>query len=99
MHFVTFDLSLMRADHREQVIPIEELVHGVHSEDVGAAADVVVPIDVLADTLVVIDRVRPEDVAEDTLPRGLLEAVYLFDVLGLGLVRKGCLEERGINGF
>ncbi len=41
------------------------------------------PVDVLADTFIIVNGVGPQDVAENSLTRRFLEAVNLFDILDL----------------
>jgi len=78
VHLVAIELGLVRPDDRDQVVALEEAVDGVVPVEVAAPPHVVDPVDVLANPVVVVDGVGPEQVAEDPLPGGFLKSIDLL---------------------
>ena len=54
---------------------MKEVIGGLLSEEVGAPANVILSELVRASSLIIVYGVRPQDIAEEALPRGLLESL------------------------
>mmetsp|Transcript_129662 Transcript_129662/g.276607 ORF Transcript_129662/g.276607 Transcript_129662/m.276607 type:complete len:220 (-) Transcript_129662:473-1132(-) len=93
VHLVAFELGLMRSDHRQKRVLLEELVGSLKGEEVRTTAHLVgyecrAALLGLHRRLVVlrIIRIGPQDVAQQALAGGLLEAVHAADRLQVGEV-------------
>lgn len=64
MHLVALKLSFVGSNDRDQVVPLEEVGDGILAVEVGASSNIVGSEWSLTDTIIVLDRVGPNQIAE-----------------------------------
>jgi hypothetical protein len=81
VHAIPGVLCLVRADHRQKVVLLEERTGSRIREEVGTSSDMVVDEEVVRLLLAkLFQRVSPENVAHQAVGRGLSESVNLRTV-------------------
>lgn len=90
MHFVPLDLGLVSSDDGKQLVGLQKIARGFGSVEVRAASDVVEFVFIIAFSVIVVNRIGPEEIAillmrvgipEKALFRRFLEPIDHIDVL------------------
>jgi hypothetical protein len=84
IHLEPLGLRLVRPDDGDDLVAFEEALRQLAPEKVGAPPHLVVLYQILTETVLVVHRVRPHQVAEQPSLRDLAETVDLADVVQLG---------------
>ena len=93
MHLVSIKLCLMRSQDRKQSVLMQELVSCRLTKEVGAASYIVLHELGLAGSLLIFDRIRPENVAEKSLSWWLTESLQVLQVVdGLQVWRDAAMQ-------
>ncbi len=75
VHFVAVELRLVSPQHRQDPVPLQKLVDRLAPEEERTAANLVRNESPRAVALVVLNGVRPQDVAKEARSRRLLKAL------------------------
>lgn len=85
MHFETFILSLMRPDNRNDFIFFKKVFGQLKSKKVGTASDFIGFCDFLKCAILVIDRISPNEITEQSSFGYFLDSINIFDIFELQL--------------
>mmetsp|Transcript_13461 Transcript_13461/g.38280 ORF Transcript_13461/g.38280 Transcript_13461/m.38280 type:complete len:316 (-) Transcript_13461:203-1150(-) len=94
VHLVALELRLVRPDHGEEAVLLQELHSPIQAEVVGAPSNLIVherrppPEGGLLLPLLRLQRVRPQQVAQQALPGRLLEPIDAVDGLHVRQLRR-----------
>jgi hypothetical protein len=81
MHFISFKLCLMSSDHREKVVLLEEFTHCLLPKEVRASSHLVYFKKLITRPTIILYRVRPQEVAKETVSRGFLHSLNFIEVV------------------